>query len=175
MAEQQNVLTALQTAIQMETDGKKFYLKASRQSSNEAGRKLLRSLADEEDKHRQDFEQIYEAMRRQKAWPQIEARDESSTRLKTLFAGEAKKLGTTKKALAMELDAIKTAMDMENKTYDFYKAQAKSATYDAEKKFYEALAAQEKGHHLVLLDYFEFLKDPAAWFVKIEHPHLDGG
>ncbi len=66
-------------------------------------------------------------------------------------------------------------MDMENKTYDFYKSQGKNATYDAERDFYEALAAQERGHHMVLLDYYEYLKDPAGWFVKKEHPSLDGG
>jgi hypothetical protein len=37
------------------------------------------------------------------------------------------------------------------------------------------LAAQEGEHHLILLDYYEFLKDPAAWFVQKEHPSLDGG
>ena len=78
-------------------------------------------------------------------------------------------------APASELAAVKTAMDMENKTYDFYNSRAKNATHDAEKSFYEALMAQEREHHLVLLDYYEYLKDPAAWFVKSEHPSLDGG
>ena len=66
-------------------------------------------------------------------------------------------------------------MDMENKTYDFYQSQVKIATDDAERGFYQALMAQEREHQLVLLDYYEYLKDPAAWFVKTEHPSLDGG
>ncbi|GAI26187.1 unnamed protein product, partial [marine sediment metagenome] len=41
--------------------------------------------------------------------------------------------------------------------------------------FYETLAAEEREHHLILLDYYEYLKDPAGWFVKKEHPSLDGG
>jgi rubrerythrin len=64
---------------------------------------------------------------------------------------------------------------MENKTYDFYKEQGKNAAYDTEENFYQALATQEREHYLVLLDYYEYLKDPAAWFVKTEHPTLDGG
>ena len=79
------------------------------------------------------------------------------------------------KALSTELDAVQGAMAMENKSYDYYESQIKEATYDAERDFYEALAAQEREHYLVLLDYFEFLKDPAAWFVSKEHPSLDGG
>ena len=74
-----------------------------------------------------------------------------------------------------ELDAVQTAMDMENKTYDFYQNRVKDATHDAERDFYQALAAEEREHHMVLLDYYEYLKDPAGWFVTKEHPSLDGG
>ena len=61
-ADQNKTLRALQVAIQMEIDGKEFYLKASRESGNELGRKLLESLAGEEDIHRQQFEAIYRAL-----------------------------------------------------------------------------------------------------------------
>ena len=74
-----------------------------------------------------------------------------------------------------ELDAVKTAMDMENETHDFYKQQEKQATQAAERDFYNTLAAVEKEHYLVLLDYYEYLKDPAAWFTEKEHHSLDGG
>ncbi|GAH84736.1 unnamed protein product [marine sediment metagenome] len=49
VTEQDKTLDALKIAIQMETDGKKLYLKASQESSNELGKKLLESLAAEED------------------------------------------------------------------------------------------------------------------------------
>ena len=39
---------------------------------------------------------------------------------------------------------------------------------------YETIVAEEREHKLVLLDYWEFLKNPADWFVKTEHPSLDG-
>ena len=64
---------------------------------------------------------------------------------------------------------------MEVKSYDYYQAQLKSATYSAGKAFYSALSAQEKQHQLILLDYYEYLKDPTSWFVKKEHHSLDGG
>jgi len=28
---------------------------------------------------------------------------------------------------------------------------------------------------IILLDYYEYLKDPAGWFTKKERPSLDGG
>jgi rubrerythrin len=64
---------------------------------------------------------------------------------------------------------------MEMKTYDFYKKHGNSAKYPAEKEFYEKLSEEEQTHQLVLLDYYEYIKDPAGWFVNKEHTSLDGG
>lgn len=173
--EQDKIRRGLETAIQMEIDGRQFYLKASRSSRNEVGKKLLKSLADEEDNHRQAFEKIYEVVRNKKGWPEIEFHTGAVAGLKTIVAQATGKITARPEALTTELDAVKTAMDMENKTFDFYKVQSKVAGYDTEKDFYESLAAQERTHHQVLLDYYEYLKDPAAWFVSKEHPTLDGG
>jgi len=173
--EQNKTLRALQIAIRMETDGKEYYLKASQESSNELGKKLLESLASEEDTHRQKFEEIYSAIRSKKAWPETDFQPDGGKRLRTIFARATKEMGSSIKSLATELDAIQTAMDLENKTYDFYKSQGGNATYDTERGFYETLAAEEREHHLILLDYYEYLKDPAGWFVRKEHPSLDGG
>jgi rubrerythrin len=175
ITEQDKTLEALQIAIQMEIDGKEYYLKASQESTNELGEKLLQSLAAEEDIHRQKFEEIYDAIRDKKAWPVTNFQPDGGKRLRTIFARATEGMGSDIKALATELDTIQTAMDMENKTYDFYKSQGENAAYDAERDFYQTLAAEEREHHLILLDYYEYLKDPAGWFVKKEHPSLDGG
>jgi rubrerythrin len=173
--EQDKTLSALQTAIQMETDGKEFYLKASQSSNNELGKQLLQSLASEEDIHRQVFENIYDDISNQKGWPATGFRTDGGQCLRTIFARAIEGMEADIKTMTAELDAVQTAMTMENKTYDFYKSQIKTATYDAEREFYEALATQESEHHRVLLDYYEFLKEPATWFVQKEHPSLDGG
>ncbi|GAH94610.1 unnamed protein product [marine sediment metagenome] len=173
--EQDKTLDALQIAIQMEIDGKEYYLKASQESSNELGKKLLESLASEEDTHRQKFEEIYSAIRSKKAWPATDFQPDGGKRLRTIFARATEGMSSNIKSFTTELDTVQTAMSMENKTYDFYKSQKGSATYNAERDFYETLATEEREHHLILLDYFEYLKDPAGWFVQKEHPSLDGG
>jgi rubrerythrin len=173
--EQDRTLGALQTAIQMEIDGKEFYLKASQESNNELGKKLLQSLAAEEDLHRQTFEEIYNTISAKKDWPKTDFQPDGGQSLRTVFARAIEEPAHAIKTVPTELDAVQTAMAMENKTYDFYRSQGQMATYDAERDFYEALAAQEGEHHRILLDYYEFLKDPAAWFVQKEHPSLDGG
>ena len=172
---QARTMKALQTAIQMEIDGKEYYLKASQQSGNELGKKLLQNLAAEEDVHRQVFERIYQSIRREKGWPATDFQPDGGSKLRTLFAQASSQIGAKTRADGSELDAVKKAMDMENESYDFYQQQEKLAADDAEREFYQALSAQEKEHHLILLDYYEYLKDPGSWFVEKEHHSLDGG
>jgi len=173
--EADSTLQALQAAVQMEIDGKEFYLKASRQSTNDLGRKLLEQLSVEEDIHRQRFEDIYRRIHDQKAWPGVEPASDRTQSLKTLFAAESEKVGRDTTALQTELDAVQTAMAMESKSYDFYIARSGKAAHSAERAFFEAVAGEEQVHHALLLDYHEYLKDPAQWFTMKERPSLDAG
>jgi len=171
--EQEKTIAALRTAIQMEVDGKDFYLKAAASSSNTLGKQLLNQLAVEEDVHRRVFENIYNSLARKEGWPEVTI--EPNTRLKTILSDAKNQIAPDKKPLKEEIDAVQTAMELENKTFDFYRSRANEVSSASEKEFFLALSAQEEEHHRVLLDYFEYLKDPESWFVKIEHPSLDGG
>ncbi|MFH1640057.1 MAG: ferritin family protein [Chloroflexota bacterium] len=169
--EKDRTLAALKGAIQMEIEGRAYYLQASEECSNEAGKKLLRQLASEEDIHLQKCEKIYEAIQGGKTWPNLRDAPGKVSVPGTLFREAADNLS----APESEFDSVRIAIEMENKTYDFYQKQARAATSRAERRFYEALTAEENKHKLVLLDYDEYLKDPASWFVNREHPSLDGG
>jgi rubrerythrin len=172
--EQARALEVLQSAVRMEVDGKQFYQKASQESNNRLARELFTRLAEEEDVHRRKVEQVYQALSRGRGWPDVEPPHDEGKKLKSLFAGAAAELGSSIKVAGSELDAIKTAMDMEIKSYELYHARWEASTFSAEKQFYEALAGEERGHHLVLLDSYEYLKDPAGWFTKSERWSLDG-
>tara|TARA_B100000315_G_scaffold214542_1_gene213209 strand:+ start:590 stop:1054 length:465 start_codon:yes stop_codon:yes gene_type:complete len=153
VTEQDKTLETLQIAIQMELDGKEYCLKVSLESSNELGKKLLQSLAAEEDIHRRIFGEIYEAIRNKKVWPITDFQSGGGQGLRAIFSRATEEMDSTIKVSTTEFDAIQKAMDMENKTYDFYKNQLKNVACDAGRDFYEAPAAQERGHHMVLLDY----------------------
>ncbi len=174
-AEQNKTLEGLRMAIQMEVEGKEYYLQVSENSSNELGRKLLASLAAEEDTHRRKFEEIYSSIQRERSWPATDFSPDGGKRLRTILALAEGKKESPVSAPEVELDAIQTAIDIESKTYDFYRSRGKSAIHDAERKFYQMVAAEEQEHHLVLLDYYNYLKDPEGWFSVKEHHSLDGG
>jgi len=171
--EQSKTLEGLQLAIQMEIDGKEYYQKMSQSSDNQLGRQLFQSLAAEEDVHRRKFEEIYQAISSKKAWPKTDFQPDGGKKLRTIFIRATEKIGTNVKAPSTELDAIKTAIDTEVKSYELYKSRSQTATYDVERDFCETVAAEEREHHLILLDYQEYLTDPAGWFVTKEHPSLD--
>lgn len=174
-SEQETTLQALQTALQMEVDGKEFYLKASQTSKNKLGKQLLEKLAAEEDIHRTVFQRIYDAIKANKGWPDVKYEGDKGQGLRTVFAEALEEMKNSPQVLTEELDAIKVGMGLENKTYDFYKARAAKTTYGAEKQLYEDIAMQESEHHRILQDYYEYLQDPAQWYVKHEHSAVDGG
>jgi rubrerythrin len=169
--EQEKTLEALKTAIKMEIDGKRYYQKMSQTSDNKLGIRLFQRLAAEEDIHRMIFEDIYKAIQLKKAWPKVGYNPNKGKELKTLFSLASQDA----KSSSSELQAIQTAMDMENKTRDFYQDQAAKASFEAERKYYLTLVGEESAHHAALLDYYEYLKNPEGWFTMKERHSLDGG
>ncbi|MFC1979171.1 hypothetical protein ACFLVP_04205, partial [Chloroflexota bacterium] len=150
------------------------YKHASQKSSSELGKKLLRSLAEEEDYHRKKFDELYNELRIKKAWPKSDVQTDGGSNLRTVFANALDKPANTN-ASKSELDAVQLAIDMEEKTLGFYRSNGATAKYDAEKEFYDTLASQEREHRLILIDYYEYLKNPAGWYTSKEHHSLDGG
>jgi rubrerythrin len=77
--DQKKTLEALRMAVQMEIDGKEYYLKCSQATSNKMGAKLLRNLSKAEDVHRETFIKIYESIRDKNAWPKATLKANAAT------------------------------------------------------------------------------------------------
>jgi rubrerythrin len=170
--EHSHTLEILQTALRMEIDGKKYYLQVSVSSSSEAGKKLFAALADEEDIHIQNFERIFNVIAAGQNWPEVQLGPGSAASIAGIF--DKPPVGI-KGATSTELKSVQKAMDMEKKTLDYYTAQSRNEIIPAAFRYYTDLAGQEKIHYNLLLDYFEFIKDPAQWFTVKERHSLDGG
>ena len=70
----------------------------------------------------------------------------------TIFAEAIDNLGKLVKATSDELAALKTGMDMENKSLLFYLDRSGQAASSGERQFYQALVAEERGHYMLLLE-----------------------
>jgi len=170
VTEQEKTMAALRTAIQMEIDGKEFYLKTSQSSRNPLGIRLFQTLAKEEDNHRQKFEDIFRLIQEQKSWPEVKFQPQAGE-FKNIFSLASQNIEPAQ----TEMEAVQKAMEMENKTRDYYQEMAKKAVFPAERDYLTALAEEERMHHITLLDYYEYLKDPSGWFTIKERHSLDGG
>lgn len=174
-SEKEQTLEALQTAVQMEIEGKKYYQQMSESGKNPMGVKLFQQLAIEEDYHRQKFEAIFKAIQSKKDWPDVKFTADQGKVVNNIFTRATAELKDRAKAPLSELKSVQKAMEMENNTFDFYTERAAKGTYEAEKEYYKTLAGEERAHHAVLLDYYEYIKDPAQYFTVKEHHSLDGG
>ncbi len=172
--EQEKTTAALKFAIQMEIDGKAFYLKSAGESTNELGKKLLEALARAEDYHRIKFQQVFDNIGNKKGWVNPEITPDGGRTLRTIFAREIAKKPSQVKPAKTEMEAAVKAQQMEAKTYDYYHARSEQAESEVEREFFNTIAAEEQEHLLVMNDYFEYLKNPADWFTRTERHSLDG-
>jgi len=169
-----SLVETVKYAIQMELDGKKFYLTAGKQSENRLGQELFSWLATQEDFHRARFEGIYQSISEKKSMPVEHITLNRTSPIGTIFREAIKSTGKTLKAQKTELEAVEKAIELEIKSRDYYKKQAAVSKSDIVRKFLSAVSAEEQGHYLALIDYKEYMQDPEDWFTRTEHHLLDG-
>ncbi len=165
---------ALKYAIQMELDGKKYYLQACEESTHPVGKELFAWLAKQEDRHRQTFEKIFKSIADKQGWPVEHTKPAKGAKLGTIFSEAINNADKNIMGKKSEIATTARAMDMEIKSRDYYNKQAELASSAAEKDFFTSLAAEEHGHYLGLVDYKEYITDPVGWFTRTEHHLLDG-
>jgi rubrerythrin len=174
MKDEASLIDAAEFAIQMELDGKKYYLAAGKESNNNLGKELFSWLAAQEDRHRKRFENIYHSLIEKKGWPAEQLLPDRASRPATVFSESIRDIGSKLNATKVEVEAVEKAIEMEIKSRDFYKKQADAVESEIVKKFLTTVSAEEQGHYLALIDYKEYMSDPVDWFTRTEHHLLDG-
>jgi len=168
-------LEALDFALKFEREGKEFYEKAAKITDNPLGKEIFQTLAKEEVLHMKKIEEVYQNIEKEGGWDQRITAICDSKLLKTAFAEAMEKIDTEIKASTSDLDALKKAMEMEERGENLYKDLADKAVDPLEKRFYLTLSVEERSHFLVILDSYDYLSDPSGWFAKKERSGLDGG
>ena len=118
-------------------------------------------MADEEDDHVKFLSQQFKSYQANgKFDPTIVVENEGVT-----FADEvlSKNIKDKISAASFEAAAIASAIDMENRAIAAYSERAKNAENEDERNFYQWLADWERGHHKILYQLDEELKEK-IWF-----------
>ncbi len=175
MSEQTRRMTsALETALQMEVEGKEFYQKTGQKSVSPLVQELFKHLAEQEDVHYRRVKEVHDAVKTGSRWPQKESTFQRPRSLQRVFKDAIKRMGAHFEAPSSEIEALKIGMNMEDKSYSFYRNREEEAESPAEKAFYKALTGEERVHYLTLQSSHEYLSNPEGWFTMKERWSLDG-
>ena len=170
---QEYMLKALKEALQMEVDGRQFYLEAAKSAKNEGVRQILEYLAESEVYHIKKFREIYESLQKHPNWTAelAEFKPPHVEPYACVMAMNQAEMGMADKK---ELEPLVTGLKMEQCSIDYYTKLAKETPIPLARKFFMSLAHEERGHYLMLLDMHNYLSDPADWFYVTEMSMVDG-
>ncbi len=153
-------------AMQMEVDGRDFYLDLAEKTNNKGLKNILTMMADSEAKH---YNVILDMQKNDKT--EFSADTEVLTNVKNIFVKmkEEKDIDVDisqaefyKKALKDEADAQK-----------FYLEKADEEKDPHRKEIFLNLAEEEKKHCVLLENIIGFVSQPADWLENPEWYHLD--
>lgn len=153
-------------AMQMERDGEAYYRDLAAKCNLEGLKRILTMLADDEAVHYHVFKNL---------------KDHSTTKLqgstvvkdaKNIFA-EMKDKETPFNLAGSEIDLYKKAVEIENKSEDFYREKADEVESEDAKRLLLEIAEEEKNHAFLLEHMVAFLARPQTWLENAEFHHLD--
>ena len=170
---QEYMLKALKEAIQMEVDGRQFYLEAAKKTKNEGIRQILEYLAESEVYHIKKFKEIYESLQKDPTWTK-ELAEFKPPHVEPYACVMAMSQAEMGKADKEELEPLRAGLKMEQCSIDYYTKLAKETPIPLARRFFMSLAHEERGHYLMLLDMHNYLTDPADWFYVTEMSMVDG-
>lgn len=160
----------IRAAVQLELDGRKFYLDAAGKASNDMARQMFESLADDELIHIEWIENLSakkEAARKVK--------EKKHERLRGIFADAQE--GEREAALSSkdDIEAMRLAIKMEEKSRDAYLKWAEDSDIDEIVNTCSILADQEAFHRELLENTIQYLEHTGDWHMTEEGWHFDGG
>lgn len=167
-------LLALKEAMQLEIDGEQFYTEAARKTNHPYGKRLFERLAEEEGIHLKKVQEIYASLEKGQKWAAAPHLARVDSAIQNIFKEAGTELNKMVKASTSDLEAIKIAIDMEEKSINLYDGQSKRAGDPFEKRFFLMLSYEERGHYLALLDSYDYLTDPQGWLESKERRLLEG-
>jgi len=159
----------VRAAVQLERDGRAFYLDAAEKAASELTRKMFASLAADEVDHIAWIE---------KMMPDVDTATDANRdlygRLSHIFAEvpdeERQKIVGSDDDVA----AIHAALAIEKKAVDAYDKWQEEADELDVKKLCNLLTGVERFHIQVLQNTLEYLERPADWFMQEEQWNFEG-
>jgi rubrerythrin len=164
-------LKMLGEAESIEQDGRKFYLESMEKTNNKFAKELFKNLAGEELVHYNTIKHIADMLSKGKKPSKDDLK--LGDRKGLVFNSLIKDFKSDKPA-GSEIEALKFAEKLEEKSIAHYANAGKSADAPVVKDFVSRLKTEEEGHLRSIRDSIEYIEDPQGWFSRKERGHYDG-
>ncbi len=167
------MLQALKDAVQMELEGRQFYLEAAKKVANPGVRQIFEYLAESEKYHIEKFNEIYRSLEKDPAWTAPMAafsppKHEPYVCVLAMTQADQETGGKD------DLQALRSALKMEECGIDYYTKLARETNNPLARRFFMSVAHEERGHFLTLMDMHNYLTLPEDWFYVKQMSNVDG-
>ncbi len=169
-------LSVLREAVRNEVDGKAMYQQAAERTQVELGRDMFRSFAEEEEQHIHVLQAQYAELSGSGEWLDVEAaRKQPRDPSLVLFPQEAREVEELLPEGTSDLEALKLAMDFEQRAVRMYEKAAADSSNPTAQSFYRQLAEWEGTHYRILDNSYDYLAHKGEWyFQEVEMPMYEG-
>jgi rubrerythrin len=150
-------------AINIETEGEKFYRNLTESTKNAGIKKILTMLADDEVKHRKIFEKLRDNINIDFKATEIIANS------KLIFKGLKSEDFVDQ---TDQIEVYRKAQTIEQKSIDFYREQAKASENKTISSVILKIFEEEKMHYLLLDNIIDLLMRPKQWVENAEFNKL---
>jgi rubrerythrin len=151
----------IRAAVQLERDGRKFYLDAAKKASSTLPKRMFESLAEDEAQHVEWIEKLSPG-----AKSAYEVSKATYQRLSRIFAEIPEETRRTARAARTDEEAINLAILMEVKSRDAYLKWGQESTDKAVKVLCDVLAGAEAYHKHVLENTRDYLNHSTDFFLQ---------
>ncbi|MFA6432123.1 MAG: ferritin family protein [Candidatus Margulisiibacteriota bacterium] len=173
------LLSDTKLAIELEKKGYELYSQTSAKTTNPLAKNVFSSLADRELIHLEKIKEFYKSLSGEATLKSDWLKGTSIPMAKNeLLKTITEKL---KQSLSKEFttqsdinEAYLVAEGLERDSYTFYEKISKESTDELVKKFYMALAQEEREHYDILDETQLYLNDPQEWFRRQEKWIVEG-
>lgn len=175
--ELKDVLATIDKAMQLEAEGRQFYLAAAERTSDPAGKKMFASLAADEEEHYDKLKREHDQLAAAGKWLRsvdVVVRQPARWKPPAIFPTQSQRARGEVKPDANDVDALKMALKAEKDSYDFYSASRDKAEGEDAKALFSFLAEEEMGHYRLLDSALAYLGDTASFFLIEERAINEG-
>jgi len=154
-------------AMQMELDGRHYYLDLAKKTENAGIKSVLTMMAESEAKH---YNVILEMQKNDKTEYSKDA--EALTKIKNIFTKmkEGKEIDLD----VSQVEFYKKALEIEANSEKFYLERADEEKDPHRKEIFLTLAKEEKGHCILLENIVNLVSQPDSWIENSEWYDVDG-